>query len=112
MRKKYGIGRVALGLRVTEAEGREEFSALLSGESGSQRSRVYEVSPFGRIGSGDAFMAGVLHGLLAGWDDAQVVEFAAAAACFKQTIVHDLAIFGEREIEEWVLRGGGGGVHR
>jgi hypothetical protein len=40
------------------------------------------------------------------------VEFAAAAACFKQTIVHDLAIFSEREIEEWVLRGGGGGVHR
>ena len=112
MRKKYGIGRVALGLRVTKAEGREEFSALLSGKGGSQRSQVYEVSPFGRIGSGDAFMAGLLHGLLAGWDDARLVEFAAAAACLKQTIVHDLAIFGKKEIEEWVLRGGGGGVRR
>lgn len=112
MRKKFGIGRVALGMRVTEPGGREELSALLCGAGGFQRSRVHEVSPFGRIGSGDAFMAGLLHGLLAKWEDGRALEFAVAAACLKQTIVHDLAIFGAGEIEDWVLRGSGGGVRR
>jgi len=112
MAKKFGIGRVVLGRRVTEAGGREEFSALLVGSGPARRSRVHEVSSFGRIGSGDAFMAGVLHGRMAGWEDSRTVEFAAAAACLKQTILHDLAVFGAGEIEEWVLRGAGGGVRR
>lgn len=112
MCKKFGISRVALGMRVTDSGGREELSALLAGNDGPRRSRVYEVSSFGRIGSGDAFMAGLLHGLLAKWEDARAVEFAVAAACLKQTVVHDYAIFGEVEIEDWVLRGSGGGVRR
>lgn len=56
-------------------------------------------------------MAGILHGVLAGWPEDRIIEFAAAAACLKQTVVYDHAIFSVGEIEE-ILRGSGGGVRR
>jgi 2-dehydro-3-deoxygluconokinase len=109
--KKYKVGQVALSQRQTDARGGEKFSGMLLGKGPVQRSRVHEVSAFGRIGSGDAFMAGILHGVLAGWAEDRIVEFAAAAACLKQTVAHDLALFSVGEIEE-ILRGSGGGVRR
>jgi hypothetical protein len=49
---------------------------------------------------------------LADWPEERIIEFAAAAACLKQTVAHDLPILNATEIEEWVLRGSGGGVRR
>jgi sugar/nucleoside kinase (ribokinase family) len=57
-------------------------------------------------------MAGLIHGALADWPEERIIEFAAAAACLKQTVAHDLPILNATEIEEWVLRGSGGGVRR
>ena len=42
-----------------------------------------------RIGGGDAFAAGVLHGLLSGWDDADSLRFGHAAGCLKHTVPGD-----------------------
>lgn len=42
-----------------------------------------------RIGGGDAFAAGVLHGLLSGMDDAASVAFGLAAACLKHYLPGD-----------------------
>lgn len=42
-----------------------------------------------RIGTGDAFAAGVLHGLLCGQDDAAALRFGLAAACLKHSIPGD-----------------------
>ena len=111
-RKKFGVDRVALGQRQTDSRGVEKFSGMLMGRGPGRRSRGHEVSPLGRIGSGDAFMAGILHGVLAGWPEDRIIEFAAAAACLKQTVPHDLAILNSMEIEQWILRGAGGGVRR
>jgi len=109
--KKFGVGRVVLSQRQTDARGGEKLSGMLLGKGPARRSRVHEVSAYGRIGSGDAFMAGILHGVLAEWAEDRVIEFAAAAACLKQTVAHDLALFSFGEIEE-ILRGSGGGVRR
>lgn len=111
-RKKFHVNRVALNLRQTTPEGTETFAGTLVGPAAVRRSQVRQVCPFGRIGSGDAFMAGLLHGILAGWPEDRIIEFAVAAGCLKQTLEHDLAIFSSEEIEEWVLRGAGGGVRR
>ena len=111
-RKKFNVGRVALSQRQTDSQGVEKISGMLFGQGPVRRSRVHAVSSLGRIGSGDAFMAGVLHGILAGWAEDRIIEFAAASACLKQTVAHDLPIFSAAEIEEWVLRGSGGGVRR
>lgn len=42
-----------------------------------------------RIGAGDAFAAGVLHGLLSGMDDAASLAFGQAAACLKHYLPGD-----------------------
>jgi 2-dehydro-3-deoxygluconokinase len=110
-RKKFRVSRVVLSQRQTDSRGVEKFSGMLVGQGPGRRSRVHEVSSLGRIGSGDAFMAGILHGVLAGWPEDRIIEFAAAAACLKQTVMHDHAMFSVGEIEE-ILRGSGGGVRR
>lgn len=42
-----------------------------------------------RIGAGDAFAAGVLHGLLSAMDDADALRFGLAAACLKHSLPGD-----------------------
>jgi 2-dehydro-3-deoxygluconokinase len=42
-----------------------------------------------RVGTGDAFAAGVIHGLLAGLSDGEALKFGHAAACLKHSIHGD-----------------------
>ena len=51
-----------------------------------------------RIGGGDAFAAGVLHGLLSGWDDADSLRFGHAAGCLKHAVPGDFNLCGEDEV--------------
>jgi 2-dehydro-3-deoxygluconokinase len=52
-----------------------------------------------RIGAGDAFAAGVLHGLIRGFDLQRTVDFGAAAACLKHSIPGDFNLAGVADIE-------------
>ncbi len=51
-----------------------------------------------RIGAGDAFAAGLLHGLLRGMDEAAALDFALAAACLKHSVPGDANLLGEADI--------------
>lgn len=55
-----------------------------------------------RIGSGDAFMAGLIHQLLRKASISQTIEFATAAAVFKHTIPGDALIATMEEINQLV----------
>jgi 2-dehydro-3-deoxygluconokinase len=51
---------------------------------------AYEVTPIvDRIGAGDAFAAGVLHGLHSGMDDPDSLHFGLGAACLKHSVPGD-----------------------
>ena len=52
-----------------------------------------------RIGAGDAFAAGVLHGLISNFDPLAAVRFATAAACFKHSIPGDFNLASVADIE-------------
>ena len=52
-----------------------------------------------RIGSGDAFVAGSLFGVLSGWPWQRTLPFAVAAAALKHSIVGDVARITRAEIE-------------
>lgn len=63
------------------------------------QSRNYDIDPvIDRIGGGDAFSAGIIHGILKGWDDAQIVEFGTAASVLKHSVFGDWNPFDEKEI--------------
>ncbi len=51
-----------------------------------------------RIGSGDAFAAGLLHGLLRGQADPACLDFALAAACLKHSVIGDANLLREADM--------------
>jgi len=55
-----------------------------------------------RIGSGDAFAAGVLHGLRSGLDLDGMVHAGLALACLKHSLPGDASLFGPRDIEAFL----------
>jgi 2-dehydro-3-deoxygluconokinase len=59
----------------------------------------YEVSPIvDRIGTGDAFAAGVLHGGLVGMDSTDALHFGVAAACLKHSLPGDFNLVGSADV--------------
>lgn len=52
-----------------------------------------------RIGGGDAFMAGLIYGMITGLDDQKVLDFATAASCLKHTIHGDFNLATLEEVE-------------
>ena len=73
---------------------------------------VYEVAGIvDRIGTGDAFAAGVLHGAITGMADADGLHFGMAAACLKHSIPGDFNLVGVNEVSA-ILEEGGFDVRR
>ncbi|GIL39057.1 sugar kinase [Roseiterribacter gracilis] len=63
-----------------------------------------------RIGAGDAFAAGVLHGLASAQDDETSLNFGLAAACLKHSIPGDFNLASESDVHAFL--GGGLDVRR
>ena len=51
-----------------------------------------------RLGGGDAFVSGMLHGLVNKWEKQKIVSFATAAFALTQTIEGDVNYFTEKEL--------------
>jgi 2-dehydro-3-deoxygluconokinase len=90
---------------------REDISASENGWSGIlyhqaqlSFSKSYTLDIVDRFGAGDAFAAGIIHGLCRQWNNEKVIEFATAASALKHTIPGDLNIITEQEINH-VLEG-------
>jgi len=69
------------------------LGAMLLGRDGTQALAAEVELPniVDRIGSGDAFAAGVIHGVLEGLSAEQTVRFGLAAACLKHSIPGDVS---------------------
>ena len=68
-------------------------------------SKKHYITPIiDRVGGGDAFSAGILHGLLTNQDFDFSVSFATAASALKHTIYGDCNQFSIEEIEEFMNR--------
>lgn len=92
---------LALTLRTTVSASHTRYSAMLWHKQEAFQSRDYDIQPIvDRIGSGDAFSAGLIHGLV-NWpeDPARSLNFATAAAVFKHSVVGDINLAEISEIE-------------
>ncbi|MFN3639562.1 MAG: PfkB family carbohydrate kinase [Flavobacterium sp.] len=78
------------------------------------RSQKYYVSHIiDRIGAGDAFMAGIIYGMITWPEDPQMaLEFAVAATCLKHSISGDINLATVEEIKALMNGMGGGRVSR
>jgi 2-dehydro-3-deoxygluconokinase len=94
---------VAITLRESRSADRNGWSAALRGRRGFHLSRRYELQDIvDRVGSGDAFAAGLVFGLLELGDEQRALEFAVAASALKHTIPGDLNLVTRAEVERLV----------
>jgi 2-dehydro-3-deoxygluconokinase len=59
-----------------------------------------------RIGSGDAFAAGLLHGLVTSMHEPAMLDFAVAAACLKHSVPGDVNLLREADMLEFLAQEG------
>jgi 2-dehydro-3-deoxygluconokinase len=100
LRERFDLVAVAGTVRRRRANGVDDLVGLAVDAGGAQVSRAYPiVDPIGRIGTGDAFAAGLLQGVLTGRPLTETVEFATAAAHLKQSIKGDVNLVTVAEVE-------------
>ena len=68
-------------------------------EQGFQTEEVQLTGIVDRIGAGDAFAAGVLHGLLNGKDGSTAAQYGLALACLKHGLPGDSCLFTQADID-------------
>ena len=93
------LERVAITLRESLSADWNRWSAVLRTGAGFLAGPAYEIRAIvDRIGTGDAFAAGLVHGLAAGLPDAAALDFAVAAAVLKHSIPGDWNLSTEKDI--------------
>ncbi len=93
------LQRIAATVRVQRNVDDQDLSAALLSRSALFTTRRYSLGRIvDRIGSGDAFAAGVLHAILTGLDDQMAADFGLAAACLKHSIPGDFNLIGAAEV--------------
>ena len=119
LKADYGFDAVAITLRESHSASDNGWSAMLLGGAGraaplatATRSRQYDVRLVDRVGGGDSFAAGLIHGLLTKDDAEDALNFAVAASALKQTIPGDLNLSTAEEVEKLAGGSGSGRVER
>lgn len=93
-----GAQKVAITLRESLSASDNNWSAMLYDGSDFFLSRKYPIHLIDRVGGGDSFCAGLIHGIINRWDTQKVLEFAVAASALKQTIPGDMNLIAEIEV--------------
>jgi 2-dehydro-3-deoxygluconokinase len=106
------LQRVAATRRIEHSADQHELSGTLITRKGANTSRRWSLTNIvDRIGSGDAFAAGLLHGIQSGTAAQECIEFAVAAACLKHSIPGDANLASVAEVRD-LIAGAGFGVRR
>jgi 2-dehydro-3-deoxygluconokinase len=75
------------------------LQGILYKDGNLYQSKVYHIDYIvDRVGAGDAFASGILHGIIEQADPQQIVSFATAAAALKHTVHGDCNVFSVEEI--------------
>lgn len=103
--KRFPLKTVAITLRENPLVWKNSWTAIAYQNGKVYRTRTHEVEIVDRLGAGDSFAAGLIHGLLDG-DAQKAVDFGVAASALKHSIPGDFAWITRAEVEA-MLQGGG-----
>lgn len=113
MHKDFGFKIVASTLRESYSASHNGWKALMFDGEKFYESKHYDIHPIvDRVGSGDSFSAGLIHGLLEFNDRQKALEFAVAASALKHTIPGDFNQVTEQEVLNLMNGDGSGRVVR
>jgi 2-dehydro-3-deoxygluconokinase len=110
-KKTLGFKKVALTVRDIHTTDRNTWLGVFDDGHGIAQSRTYELDIVDRVGGGDGFTAGVIHGISSGFDRQKTVDFAVAAGGLAHTVHGDFNLVSADEVEA-VVRASGGDVRR
>lgn len=103
--KRFPLHIVAITLRDNPLVWKNAWTAIAYEKGNVYKTRTYEVEIVDRLGAGDCFAAGLIHGLLEN-DVQKGLDFGVAASAVKHSIPGDFAWITRAEIES-MLKGGG-----
>ncbi|MEH0153054.1 sugar kinase [Limibacter armeniacum] len=105
---------VATSLRKSYSASHNSIAGVFYDGENTYHSPTYDMPTMvDRVGGGDAFMAGLIHGMLSYESDyQQVINFAAAASCLKHTIHGDISLSTVQEVEQLAAGHDAGRVSR
>ena len=108
--KRFPVKGVAITLRDNPLVWKNSWTAMLYYDGKTLRTRTYEVEIVDRLGAGDCFAAGLIHGLLDG-DLQKALDYGVAASALKHSIPGDFN-WSTREEVEALLKGAGMRISR
>jgi 2-dehydro-3-deoxygluconokinase len=101
------LQRIAATARNVISADHHELAAVMFTRQGATRSRTHAVTGIvERVGGGDAFAAGLLHGLATGAGDQEMLDFALGAACLKHFIPGDYNLATVDDVRFYLSSGG------
>ena len=103
--RRFALKVVAITLRENPLVWRNTWTAIAYQDGRVLRTRSYEVEIVDRLGAGDSFAAGLIHGLLDG-DLQKGLDWGVAASAIKHSIPGDFAWVTHEEVEA-LLKGPG-----
>ena len=100
MAKEFGFKYVVSTLRESFSATHNGWKALIYNGKEFYQSKRYEINPIiDRVGGGDSFSGGLIHGMLKyPTDQAAALEFAVAASALKHTVNGDFNLVSEDEV--------------
>ena len=112
MKEKFNFKYIASTLRESHSASDNGWSALVYDGKEFYHTRQYEVRIVDRVGSGDSFASGFIHGLVTGMAMKDAAEFGVAASALKHTIPGDLNHATVKEVMDLVQGDASGRVQR
>jgi 2-dehydro-3-deoxygluconokinase len=101
------LRHIAATRRVVHSSDRQDLTGLLADRAGLSVSRTIALEHIvDRVGTGDAFAAGVVHGLVTGMDRDATISFAADCAEWAHSVPGD---FLRASLADMAMLGAGGG---
>lgn len=114
MAQEFGFKYVVSTLRESFSATHNGWKALIYNGKEFYASKRYDINPIvDRVGGGDSFSGGLIHGLLK-WenDQAKALEFAVGASALKHTIPGDFNLVSESEVLNLIGGDASGRVQR
>lgn len=113
MKEKFGFKYIATSLRESRSADDNGWSALAFDGKEFYHSKEYNIHIIDRVGGGDSFSAGFIHGLIKYSGDIKpALEYAVAASALKHTIAGDFNLVSESEVLALVGGDASGRVQR
>src|SRR5574344_250138 len=111
--KEFGFKYVVSTLRESLSATHNGWKALIYNGKEFYQSKHYDINPIiDRVGGGDSFAGGLIHGLLTKDNQGDALEYAVAASALKHTIPGDFNLVSTSEVESLAGGNANGRVQR